>query len=80
MTVKEKVSAVGGKISKLIWDFLTDKNNDGDEKRFLGFVSVVMGLIYPFISKTVDDKIMWAYLIFGGTLLGVAAFADKIKS
>lgn len=64
-------------LGKLIWDFVTDKNNDGDEKRFLGIAAILIGFYYGF-QPAADVTILWAYLGFGGVLLGVSAFTDKI--
>jgi len=64
-------------LAKLIWDFFTDKNNDGDEKRLLGVASILIGFFYG-VQPNPDPTVLWAYLGFGGTLLGVSAFSDKI--
>ncbi len=74
----EKIKSAIEKSGTLCWDFVTDKNNDGDEKRFLGIASVILGFIYGFQNANPNPQIMWGYLIFGGALLGVAAFTDKI--
>ena len=65
------------KVGKLVWDFLTDKNNDGDEKRVLGTASILVGFIYGY-QASANPQVFWGYLVFGGVLLGVAAFTDKI--
>lgn len=74
----QKIKEIPGKIGKLVWDFVTDKNNDGDEKRVLGIVSVALGFFYGFGVANPDPQIFWGYLVFGGVLLGVAAFTDRI--
>lgn len=79
-TVIDKINAIPGKVGKLIWDFITDKNNDGDEKRVLGIVSVIIGFVYPFQAPYADSGIMWAYLGFGGALLGIASVADRVPN
>lgn len=77
-SILQKIKAIPGKIGKLVWDFVTDKNNDGDEKRVLGIVSVVLGFFYGFTAANPESQIFWGYFAFGGILLGVAAFTDKI--
>jgi hypothetical protein len=72
-----KIKELFDKAGKLAWDFVTDKNNDGDEKRVLGIASVILGMVYGFQANS-NPQVLWAYLIFGGVLLGVAAFTDKI--
>ena len=64
-------------IGKLIWDFVTDKNNDGDEKRALGTISIILGFIYSF-RPDANVLILTELFTFGGGLLSVAAIADKI--
>lgn len=77
MTVIGKIKEMRDKLGKLLWDFVTDKNNDGDEKRILGVISIILGYIYGWKAGA-DPAIFGVYLSFGGCLLGVAAFADKI--
>lgn len=71
--IKDFFKKLGGGI----WDFISDKNNSGDEKRILGIISVGLGFWYGF-TPGANQYIMTTYLAFGGALLGVASLADKI--
>lgn len=77
MKIIDRIKDAFDKAGKLAWDFVTDKNNDGDEKRALGVAAVIIGFVYGFRPEA-DAAILWAYFAFGGALLGVASLADKI--
>jgi len=72
-----KVKEMFASVKKIIRDFITDKNDDGDEKRLLGIASILIGFYYG-LQPNPDSMVLWAYFGFGGTLLGVSAYADKI--
>lgn len=65
------------KIGAAIWDFVSDKNNSGDEKRVLGIIVIGIALWYGF-TPGASPLILAEYFAFGGGLLGIAAAADKI--
>jgi hypothetical protein len=73
----DKIKAFFKVIFSALWDFISDKNNSGDEKRVLGIVVVGFAIWYGF-QPTANPLILAEYLAFGGGLLGVAAAADKI--
>lgn len=73
----EKIKAFLKKIGGAIWDFISDKNNSGDEKRVLGIIVIGIALWYGF-TPGASPLILAEYFAFGGGLLGIAAAADKI--
>lgn len=73
----DKIKAFFKKIGGAIWDFISDKNNSGDEKRVLGIIVIGIALWYGF-TPGASPLILAEYFAFGGGLLGIAAAADKI--
>lgn len=73
----DKIKAFLKKIGGAIWDFISDKNNSGDEKRVLGIIVIGIALWYGF-TPGASPLILAEYFAFGGGLLGIAAAADKI--
>lgn len=67
------------KLVKLFIDFFLDKDNNGDEKRFWGNVSMVAALYYAFTPKP-DVAILSILFSSAVALLGGAALADRIRS
>jgi len=65
------------KLLAMLWDFISDKNGSGDEKRVLGIVVIGFALWYGF-TPVANPLILAEYFAFGGGLLGIAAAADKI--
>lgn len=65
------------KLLAMVWDFVSDKNNSGDEKRVLGIIVIGVALWYGFTANA-NPLILAEYFAFGGGLLGIAAAADKI--
>ncbi len=63
---------------KTLYDFITDKNGDGDECRFFGIAFLVYGAIFawhhPDATATTTELIGTGILLLGGGLLG-----DKVK-
>ncbi|MFA6336168.1 MAG: hypothetical protein WCX48_11590 [Bacteroidales bacterium] len=73
----DKIKAFFKKIGGAIWDFISDKNNSGDEKRVLGIVTIAIALWYGF-QDTANPLILAEYFAFGSGLLGIASVADKV--
>ena len=62
---------------KILYDFISDKNGDGDEKRVWGSVLIVSGLVKALFLGDVDGGN--TLILTGGGFLGGAALADAIK-
>ena len=73
----DKIKAFFKKFGSAIWDFVSDKNNSGDEKRVLGIIVVGVAIWYGF-TPTANPLILAEYFTFGGGLLGIASLADKV--
>lgn len=73
----KKLKEAMKKIVLAIWDFISDKNNSGDEKRVLGIITVAIALWYG-VQPTANPLIFAEYITFGSGLLGIASMADKV--
>lgn len=72
-----KIKAFFKKVFGAIWDFISDKNNSGDEKRVLGIIVVGVAIWYGF-QPAANPVIIAEYFSFGAGLLGIASMADKV--
>lgn len=72
-----KIGEFFKKIFSAIWDFISDKNNSGDEKRVLGIITIGYCFWYG-TQPTANPLILAEYIALGTGLLGIASAADKI--
>ena len=67
------------KFGKTLYDFITDANGDGDEKRILGIALIIIAVIYICLIKPGDVAGFSAIAAFGGGLLATAVVGDKVN-
>lgn len=65
------------KLGKTLYDFITDANGDGDEKRILGIALIVAAVVYLFLRGDIGG--FSALAGFGGGLLGLGVVGDKVN-
>ena len=74
-----RIKAFFKKVFQAIWDFISDKNNSGDEKRVLGIITI--GYCFWYGTQPIANPLILAeYIALGTGLLGIASMADLAKS